>query len=115
VYLRARYYDPSSQQFLTVDPALSWTEQAYAYAGGSPTNYSDPSGLAVDCGPFDRCWPRKTRGRDGRYYYLWEDASYSYSQSGADRMWVTTCTLGEMQMGMCTEVDPIPKLVHFES
>jgi RHS repeat-associated protein len=45
IYLRARYYDPESQQFLTVDPALAWTEEAYAYVGGSPTNATDPSGL----------------------------------------------------------------------
>ena len=44
-YLRARYYDPTTQQFLTVDPLLAQTEQAYAYAGGSPTNGSDPSGM----------------------------------------------------------------------
>ena len=44
VYLRTRYYDPESQQFLTVDPALAWTEQAYAYVGGSPINFRDPSG-----------------------------------------------------------------------
>jgi RHS repeat-associated protein len=47
LYLRARYYDPESQQFLTVDPALAWTQQAYAYALGSPTNATDPSGLSV--------------------------------------------------------------------
>jgi RHS repeat-associated protein len=45
VYLRARYYDPTTQQFLTVDPALAWTEQAYAYVVGSPTNLVDPWGL----------------------------------------------------------------------
>jgi RHS repeat-associated protein len=44
VYLRARYYDPESQQFLTVDPALAWTEQAYAYVAGDPTNATDPLG-----------------------------------------------------------------------
>ncbi len=44
VYLRARYYDPSTQQFLTVDPALASTEQAYAYVGGSPTNFVDATG-----------------------------------------------------------------------
>jgi RHS repeat-associated protein len=46
LYLRARYYDPASQQFLTVDPLLAATEQAYNYAGGSPLNATDPSGLA---------------------------------------------------------------------
>jgi len=48
IYLRARYYDPATQQFLTVDPALAMTEQAYAYAAGSPTNFTDPSGLFID-------------------------------------------------------------------
>ncbi|MBA2676842.1 MAG: RHS repeat-associated core domain-containing protein [Ktedonobacteraceae bacterium] len=43
-YLRARSYDPATQQFLTVDPLLAQTAQAYAYAGGSPTNATDPSG-----------------------------------------------------------------------
>jgi RHS repeat-associated protein len=28
-YLRARYYDPASQQFLTRDPLVAATEQAY--------------------------------------------------------------------------------------
>jgi len=46
-YLRARYYDPATQQFLTVDPLLAQTDQAYAYAGGSPTNATDPSGLTI--------------------------------------------------------------------
>ncbi len=43
-YPLPRYYDPATQQFLTVDPLLAQTEQAYAYAGGSPTNATDPSG-----------------------------------------------------------------------
>lgn len=47
LYLRARYYDPATQQFLTVDPLLAATEQAYTYAGGSPLNATDPSGLKV--------------------------------------------------------------------
>jgi RHS repeat-associated protein len=45
LYLRARYYDPSTQQFLTVDPIVAQTEQAYAYAGGNPTNFTDPTGM----------------------------------------------------------------------
>jgi RHS repeat-associated protein len=45
LYLRARYYDPSTQQFLTVDPIVAQTEQAYAYAGGNPTNLTDPTGM----------------------------------------------------------------------
>jgi RHS repeat-associated protein len=44
-YLRARYYDPATQQFLTRDPLVAATEQAYNYAGGSPLNATDPRGL----------------------------------------------------------------------
>jgi len=43
-YLTARYYDPSTAQFLSVDPALSVTHTPYVYAVDDPTNESDPSG-----------------------------------------------------------------------
>jgi RHS repeat-associated protein len=52
LYLRARYYDPATQQFLTVDPLLAWTEQAYNYVDGNPLNATDPAGLCsnrFDC------------------------------------------------------------------
>ena len=45
-YLQARYYDPATGQFLTVDPDVSLTAQAYAYAGGNPLNEIDPTGLS---------------------------------------------------------------------
>ena len=32
-------------QFLSIDPELSTTNQAYAYAGDDPVNESDPTGL----------------------------------------------------------------------
>ncbi|WP_328299176.1 DUF6531 domain-containing protein [Streptomyces sp. NBC_00435] len=44
LYLRARYYDPSTAQFLTVDPMVSRTLSAYGYSWSNPLNYSDPSG-----------------------------------------------------------------------
>ncbi len=44
--LQARYDDPSTQQFLTVDPLVAATGQAYNYVGGSPLNGRDPAGLA---------------------------------------------------------------------
>lgn len=47
-YLRARYYDPATSQFLTVDPLVDQTGQPYGYAAGNPLNAADPSGL--DCG-----------------------------------------------------------------
>ncbi|MFL5733780.1 MAG: RHS repeat-associated core domain-containing protein [Chloroflexia bacterium] len=44
-YLRARYYDPATQQFLSRDPLEAQTGQAYGYANGNPVNVTDPSGL----------------------------------------------------------------------
>lgn len=46
-YLRARYYDPATGQFLTRDPLESATREAYAYASNDPINRHDPSGLAT--------------------------------------------------------------------
>ena len=45
---RARYYDPTTAQFLTRDPLVALTGSAYGYAGGNPITGSDPTGL---------CWP----------------------------------------------------------
>ncbi len=45
IYLVNRYYDPSTGQFLSVDPLVGITDQPYQYAGGDPINGSDPLGL----------------------------------------------------------------------
>jgi RHS repeat-associated protein len=44
-YLRARYYDPATAQFLSRDPDAITTRQSYVYSADSPTNATDPSGL----------------------------------------------------------------------
>ncbi|WP_081820412.1 RHS repeat-associated core domain-containing protein [Robinsoniella sp. KNHs210] len=44
IYLRARYYDAKLGRFLNADPAKQGTNW-YAYAGGNPVLYHDPSGL----------------------------------------------------------------------
>jgi RHS repeat-associated protein len=43
-YLRARYYDAAIGQFLTRDPLIGLTQQAYGYTKGDPLNVIDPSG-----------------------------------------------------------------------
>ena len=48
-YLRARYYDPATAQFLTRDPLVGMTGQPYAYAGNNPLTYGDPSGRCPWC------------------------------------------------------------------
>ena len=47
VYLRARDYDPTTGQFLQVDPAVDDTRQPYAYAYNNPLMWTDPTGLDV--------------------------------------------------------------------
>jgi RHS repeat-associated protein len=43
-YLRARYYDSTTAQFLTVDPMVSTTRSPYAYVDDDPLNGTDPTG-----------------------------------------------------------------------
>lgn len=45
LYLVNRYYDATSGQFLSLDPAVAETEAPYSYAGSDPVNSDDPSGL----------------------------------------------------------------------
>jgi RHS repeat-associated protein len=49
VYLIGRYYDPTTGQFLSVDPEVQQTRQAYLYVGDDPVNVSDLLGLAPSC------------------------------------------------------------------
>jgi RHS repeat-associated protein len=52
-YLRNRYYDPATVQFLTRDPLAALTHAPYSYANNSPLNETDPLGLlAAKTGKF---------------------------------------------------------------
>lgn len=44
IYLRARVYDPATAQFMSVDPLVAETGEAYGYAGQNPVNAGDPTG-----------------------------------------------------------------------
>jgi RHS repeat-associated protein len=46
-YLRARWYDPATATFISVDPLVSQTGQAYGYAAGNPLQYSDDTGRSA--------------------------------------------------------------------
>src|SRR5580658_4225489 len=48
VYMRARDYDPSTGQFLSVDPAVAVTEEPYSYAEDDPINREDRTGLGSE-------------------------------------------------------------------
>ncbi len=45
IYLQARYYDPTTGQFLSSDPAFTATLSSYGYTDNDPLNGSDPTGL----------------------------------------------------------------------
>lgn len=45
IYLRARYYDPTTAQFLTRDPLAAMSREAYSYGSNNSTNNTDPTGL----------------------------------------------------------------------
>ena len=44
-YLRARYYDPMTGQFISRDPLISMTRGPYGYVNDDPLNGTDPTGL----------------------------------------------------------------------
>ena len=46
-----RFYDPSTAQFLSIDPDLPETGQPDAYTADDPLNSTDPLGLKGGPGP----------------------------------------------------------------
>lgn len=44
-YLRARWYDAATDEFVSVDPDVAQTGTPYGYAGDDPVNQGDPLGL----------------------------------------------------------------------
>ncbi len=45
IYLINRYYDPSTDQFLMIDPDLVTTDQPYLFTSDDPLNSTDPLGM----------------------------------------------------------------------
>jgi RHS repeat-associated protein len=44
-YLQARYYDPKTGVFVSIDPAVALSGAAYSFASDDPVNLVDPTGL----------------------------------------------------------------------
>ncbi|TMC54450.1 MAG: hypothetical protein E6J20_04145 [Chloroflexi bacterium] len=49
-HLRARYYDPSTAQFVSRDPISPTTKQPYGYVSNNPMNGTDLAGRWPDLG-----------------------------------------------------------------
>jgi RHS repeat-associated protein len=45
IYLNNRYHDPTTGQFISVDPMVTVTDEPYIYGSSNPITYSDPDGL----------------------------------------------------------------------
>ena len=64
IYLRARYYDPATAEFLTIDPASAQTQAPYLYGADDPLNMDDPRGecaTASDARSQARCLGHLTK------------------------------------------------------
>ena len=48
VYLNNRYHDPTLGMFVSVDPLVTITGEAYIYGAANPIRFSDPTGLDPD-------------------------------------------------------------------
>jgi RHS repeat-associated protein len=46
-YLQARYYDPNTEQFLTVDPIADQSGEPYGCGGDNPVDAAEPGGVCA--------------------------------------------------------------------
>lgn len=93
-YLRARYYDPKTAQFITRDPQEAITGQPYLYAAGNPTMFTDPTGESIFGDTVDNFFGGLARG-----------ASWGAAKRGNPCSWATFW--GDQLGGV---VDPFRKI-----
>lgn len=60
-----RYYDPTTDQFLSVDPLVAQTGQPYVFTNDNPLNGTDPLGLC-----FLFCWHTVAQDYDGARHWV---------------------------------------------
>jgi RHS repeat-associated protein len=82
-YLRARYYDPATGQFLNRDPIEQITREPYQYAGNNPINNTDPTGMFC---VGDLCTDGITDALDDAWDYGYEVATDAVDDA-ADFTW----------------------------
>ena len=98
-----RYYDPTTGQFLSVDPDLQQTQDPYGYAGNDPVQSTDPDSEASE--------PSPTEGELFTAYY---ESAVTYLYEDSDGY--CTFGIGHLVNGLnpCTQVDfaIVAKLIH---
>ena len=72
-YLRARWYDPATGEFISVDALVGITDQPYQYVGSDPVNLTDPTELA--------CWAALELGLTKASRQCWKSG---YKRAGHD-------------------------------
>ena len=85
IYLRNRYYDPTTGRFITEDPArdgMNW----YVYCGGNPVNRVDSSGLEYI--------PLRTTAENEGYGVSWDPNTLSAGVWNDDYNIITNFTVG---------------------
>ncbi|MEQ0559677.1 RHS repeat-associated core domain-containing protein [Amycolatopsis sp. NEAU-NG30] len=90
LYLRARYYDPVTALFLTVDPKVDQTHAPYAYTSDNPLNLTDLTGVSW-WNPFS--WSKDTWSTIGTY------AGYAGLAVGAVGLGLATFGVGDVLIG----------------
>jgi RHS repeat-associated protein len=83
LYFINRYYDPTTGQFMNVDPEVAATGQPYAYAGDDPVDAVDPFGLSW----YDPSWLPSVgndvlNGAAGAFSPIAKAASWYYKKIG---------------------------------
>jgi RHS repeat-associated protein len=79
----ARWYDPGTGEFVSVDPDVVETGQPYAYAGDDPVNEADPTGQS----PLgDQC-PQETTGYTSQQHVKYNCIGIEPTQFGTN-IWI---------------------------
>ncbi|MCF6244404.1 MAG: RHS repeat-associated core domain-containing protein [Sulfurovum sp.] len=94
-YYRARYYDPTTQRFLSLDPIEfeAGDFNFYRYVGGDPVNFVDPTGLLEELCIYSNVskksgfssghsWLRHTTEKNSTNYGLWPDSHPNIKDNG---------------------------------
>ncbi len=73
-YYGARYYDPKLSIFISVDPLVEDTMDAYGYCYQNPINLVDPTGMSADPPPSDLDTAEGTVHKDSSGTWIYDKA-----------------------------------------